>query len=817
MSNPVYGKKAKRSIEVEKSTGIHWVLLIGLILVLIWSPFQAALFNGLTLDFEKPIFWASAATSVVLLLWIFRYYKEIRLEDQRDWLAVGVLLLPLTYLVSVISAASHTMAANMVIIQSIYAVFFILGLYILRENRGNRIIQNAIMAIAYVIVAFGLLHWFGHGKFAGALVNWFTDRVTSEGVYANAVMVDSNGLRLTSVFQYANTYAAFLMAFLFAAVFFASTSRKWYSQAFHGFMLVPIIVSILLTLSRGGLVMLPVVFVLLLLFLKPAQQILWILYCAIAGVVSLVISKPVTELGLQLNETFSSNGAVKGWAYLLGASVLVGLLVLAIQRFLAPKLEQLFSGWTARKGSSLWIPLGSVIVGSVLIFLLIGTGLKNMLPQNISTRLENINFNQHSVLERFTFYKDAMKVVADYPIIGAGGGGWAELYQQYQNNPYTSRQAHTFFLQYLIEVGILGFIIFMTFIIYIFYKYIRGYVKSDEESRRSHFLYFILVLSILMHSILDFNMSYVFLGMLVFLGLGGMAAVMDNRPLSRWKVSPAAAKGFYSVAIGLGAFILLIMSIRYGQAAGAALEGKRLSGVSKSYEEIKEPLEKDLSIRSSHPDSAMRLAALNISVYNQTQDENYYTLAYQVLQKAHAKEPFNKSLLNLMVEIHDLKGQQDKAFDVLAQNAYKFKWDMKWLGEIINRAYNLGVAARGAGDTAGSEKYFKQGVATFEEIQTGIEHLKTLPEGQLQGNPFENTPSTILYAGKMYLMMNQPEKAAGALKLGLSEDLSLQINREIAIAYLAALHKQGQSDDSLKGKLKPLEPNLDQLIQEQAK
>ena len=63
----------------------------------------------------------------------------------------------------------------------------------------------------------------------------------------------------------------------------------------------------------------------------------------------------------------------------------------------------------------------------------------------------------------------------------------------------------------------------MSFILYTFYKYIRGYIKGSEEERNSHFLYLIIVLSILIHSILDFNLSYVFMGILVFLGLGGMA------------------------------------------------------------------------------------------------------------------------------------------------------------------------------------------------------------------------------------------------------------------------------------------------------
>ncbi|MFD1904284.1 O-antigen ligase family protein [Paenibacillus rhizoplanae] len=87
----------------------------------------------------------------------------------------------------------------------------------------------------------------------------------------------------------------------------------------------------------------------------------------------------------------------------------------------------------------------SVAGVAAIAFLFIGTSARNVLPANIGTRLENINFRQHSVLERFTFYKDAMKVVKDYPVLGTGGGGWASLYEHYQNNPYLSRQVHNFF------------------------------------------------------------------------------------------------------------------------------------------------------------------------------------------------------------------------------------------------------------------------------------------------------------------------------------------------------------------------------------
>ncbi|MBJ8191567.1 polymerase, partial [Bacillus cereus] len=119
MSNPVYGKQAKTSTRDDKRPAMFWVLIVGMILFLAWAPFQAALFNGQMLDFEKPLYWAVIIASILLILAIVSYYKKFKLEEQRDWLAVLVLLLPLSYVLSLTSAASHYLAMNMVVVQCI--------------------------------------------------------------------------------------------------------------------------------------------------------------------------------------------------------------------------------------------------------------------------------------------------------------------------------------------------------------------------------------------------------------------------------------------------------------------------------------------------------------------------------------------------------------------------------------------------------------------------------------------------------------------------------------------------------------------------
>ncbi|PAD30612.1 polymerase [Paenibacillus sp. 7523-1] len=808
MSNPVYGKQNKTSSKesIDSPLSLLRLLTIGLSLLLLWSTFQVALFNGQLLQFEGPIYWAVAITAVLFIIWTAVYCKRIELKTQQDWLKFAVILLPLTYLVSLISAASDYLAVNMVLVQCIYAMIFIMAMYMLKNHKINHIIQSSLIGIAYIIVGFGLLNWFGAFSFAGKLVGWFSSGIVN-GVYNQAIWNDANGPRLASVFQYPNTYAAFLMAFLFISIFSLIRTKKVYMQLVHGFMLVPILLSLLLTLSRTGLVMMPIVFVIILLLLKPAKQILWFIYLAISGIGTIAILNPVSTAGLELQQQFSTGLATKGWIYLIAASLVVAFIIWLIQRWLATKMEMKLQTWGKRKGSSLWIPLGSALLAIIAAVLLLGTSVRNILPDSISTRLENINFQQHSVLERLTFYKDAAKVIADYPLIGAGGGAWTALYEKYQNNPYVSAQAHNFFMQYLVEVGFIGFITFMAFILYIFYQYVRSYLRRDESERESHFIFFILSMTILVLSLLDFNMSYVFIGMLVFIGFGGMAAAIEPRPVKRLKISPSAARGIYTAIAGVLIIVLLIVSVRFLQANQYANTAKEVAQTSQSFEEIKAALDKDLAIRSTHSDSLLTLSALYQQGFEQTQDDQFYIAGLDLLQKGLQAEPYNKSMVKQLIQLYELKGDSEQAYALQKEYATNYIWDMDWYETLISRSFDLGYQALGQGDTAKKESYFTSGLDAFQHVVDGVEHLKTLPEGQLQGQPFELTPTMILNAGKMKYMSNDSAEAVTILKGGIAEDLSDATNREIARWYLAALTKDGQQDQAVYDKLIAVAPN----------
>ena len=805
-----YGYNAAKADKSAKLSNIPWALLGAVAIFLLWSVFQVALFNGQNSSFDRSIYIATLLSAIIGII-LCGSLKYIHWSSQKDLLNLLVWIMPISYGISLINAASVYFALNMLMIMTMYSLFYNSSTIIVQNDRTNRLLSLILIIISYIVVFFGLFHWLGNGPAVTKLISWMGVNTIESGAYQDAVMTDSNGARLTSVFQYANTYAAYLMAFVFAALFMMTIARKWWEKAIHGFMLVPIILSIFLTLSRGGLVLLPVVFMILLVFLKPHRQLMWILHLAVSGVTTLVILNSVTEIGLAVQEAFSASQSFKGWAYILVGSIISAALSVLLERYVSPWLESKLTGLSNKKWGNFLLPIGGVIVGGLLLFIFMGTGAKSLLPENVQTRLENINFAQHSVLERITFYKDSAKLLADHPLIGAGGGAWGAAYEQYQNNPYTSRQAHSFYMQYLDETGIIGFILFAGFLGYIFYQYIRTYIRADQERRDQYFIYFIIATSILVHSVMDFNMSYAFIGILVFICLGGMTASIDSKPFTRLKWKPKTVRTWIGIVTGVISLVLLITSITFVSASSAYKKASELIQTSNDYNEITTPLDKALSIRPHHPDYVSLKSNLLTQVYKQTQDEQFYDAAYSSLQETLKFEPYSKQLWMQLNALYSTKQMEQEIYDVYDTNKFRYPWDINWYEELMSISVRL--ASVSLTDQTLKDKYIGTVMESLKHVEDGIEYLKTLPEEQFQGRTFEITPKVALHAGQAYFMNGQTQEAYDIMKSHLQEDLTDATNLELMRWYLASAEKLGLADDANFAKITEMNPDEAQSIQ----
>ncbi|TDG00147.1 O-antigen ligase family protein [Paenibacillus piri] len=823
MARKVYGKQPAidESVETEKKSMIFWLLIGFVLLFLFWAPFQKGLFNGNTFDFERPIYSSLVWSSIIFLLLSIHFFFHWKLRDHRDALSFLVLLIPFTYLISLFFAASHHYAINMLYIQMLNAVFFILGVYLCKNKLGFSLITGALIASGYVVVVFGLLNLLGNGKLAGALVGWFADTVN--GAYVNAVMVDANGMRLTSVFQYANSYAAFLIAILLLASFYVVTSRKWYAIAVHALMTVPVIVSFWLTLSRGALVILPVVLLVVLFFLNLQRQIMLLLQLGLGFVASLAVLGIITDAATQLQQQYSASLSSQGWLSLLVASAVYTVIAVLLQLYIAPFIQRKLQRFEGRKFAPVVLPLAAIVVGLIgAVLLFSDTGLKNLLPSNIQTRLENINFAQHSVLERGTFYVDAIKLWKDYPVLGAGGGAWAALYEKYQNNPYVSRQAHNFFLQYLVETGIVGLLVFLAFIASIVYFFIKSYMKASQEQRDRYLIFFIVMISLLIHSAIDFDLSYVYLGMLLFLSLGGMLSFTEPVPL-KLKSEHWGFHKTYPTVMLLLAIVMFFFSARLLSANHSFTAFINMLETNQNYDELAVPLNKAIELTPNHPDYVVGYfngssfipgkASILDQLYTQTKNEPFFTESESLINALKRKEPHNRAVLMEQLTHYQMKGQLQQALSLVNSELPNYPWQIGLYEISISLSSDLGNQARQNGNRQEMDNYYNGALSLHQTVLNRMEELKSLPKEQNQGQEF-NVTSKMAYAlGQIYFNRGEFKQASDTLKPAISDQMDDPLNLATIRYYLASLSKQNQSDPALYDKLIAKDPNEKQQIE----
>ena len=114
--------------------------------------------------------------------------------------------------------------------------------------------------------------------------------------------------------------------------------------------------------------------------------------------------------------------------------------------------------------------------------------------------------NDESGNQRLSFYSNALKIIKESPIIGKGIGSWK--YESLKNNKdsreriLSSYYTHNDFLQIIVELGILGILIYMYFIISLLKSLFRNF--NSEESK---IFFFIPIIYLLINSSLNFSNS----------------------------------------------------------------------------------------------------------------------------------------------------------------------------------------------------------------------------------------------------------------------------------------------------------------------
>ncbi|MFW5970774.1 MAG: O-antigen ligase family protein [Desulfovermiculus sp.] len=166
---------------------------------------------------------------------------------------------------------------------------------------------------------------------------------------------------------------------------------------------------------------------------------------------------------------------------------------------------------------------------------------------------------------RFTYWKDSLGIIEDFPLLGTGMGSFETIYPLYRTHPGTSRleHAHSDYLEFVTTGGLLIPAVMAAFLAVIGYKTMR-----NVRSRKDRYAVYICISSlagvaaILFHSFVDFNLQVGANGLYFFflLALALSAASTRFHPgLGTTYLQPSRVRA----ALPLAASILLGMGVLY--------------------------------------------------------------------------------------------------------------------------------------------------------------------------------------------------------------------------------------------------------------
>lgn len=730
-------RSAPRTVTATGFSLWNGIAAAAIVLFLFISPYNKALFNGYSLNFETPIYKAVFFGLGAMLFTAVFLINRWKPNSYRSVLSIAALLPPIVYWLSSFQAVSGYYATFMTFIMFLFAGLMIAGLYFAESVSFRKVVEYALMGSSYMIVLFGLLNLFG------------------QIYYRDALWLAHDGYRLTAVFQYSNTYAGFLVAVFLAGLYYASHCVSRQARLAHALMLVPIWISFMLTYSRGAIVIVPVMILIILPFLSFAKQITYIIYAGVSVLLSMAIlgkitanadaiAKVVQPTADKASDTISlfSSLPLQSWGLLIAAAAVTAGIILLAEAKAFGWLEAKTAKLGARKWSFAIVPVAIFVLTAVAAAAFLGSSaLRGLLPDKIAVRLENLNFQQHSVLERFTFYKDGLRLAEDYPLLGGGGGAWQVLFEQYQNNPYWSRQAHSFYVQVLVESGWIGLAALVLLLAMAYLLYIRSYIRHPER-RGSHLIFFIFSLTLLGHSAIDFDMSFVYIGSIVFLTLGCMLAPygsvlsinrLRNLTLPKWTAY------VYPSILGLLSVIMLVMAIQHNSAN--AQYDKLMQTAAQSNAKLGDVLpmlEKAIKQSPAHSDFSLRKAAWLTQAYS-SNNNNGEVLAEALLTLQRAKEhdPYNRNIIAAQLELFQLNNQLDTSIELLEEGIGKFPWDIQFYDKAIMAYIEANQKAIEEGDNDKSAGYTNRLNEIAQEITRRTEQLAALPPEQQQGRSFE--------------------------------------------------------------------------------
>ncbi|CAN7753247.1 O-antigen ligase family protein [Paenibacillus sp. LjRoot56] len=253
------------------------------------------------------------------------------------------------------------------------------------------------------------------------------------------------------------------------------------------------------------------------------------------------------------------------------------------------------------------------------------------------SRVKSIQPETSEFRLRLVYWKDSILMIRDHFWLGAGGGGWGVLQNQYQSEAYFVRFVHNHYLQLALDIGVVGALLFIVGILFFYYRssiLLKTMEASGSDFSRLWMKGVMLISTVLLlHAGFDFDFSFlvIFAVFLVFI-----AFVMEQIPdssLIRWDPTKMVKAMLLITLVGMLLCTSWVAVGKYIQTSGrnSVAAGDTGSAI-QAYENVQKMLPWSASV---HYDAAKMYVIRG----NQTGNRNDYLLAKSQIEQAIHRVP----------------------------------------------------------------------------------------------------------------------------------------------------------------------------------
>lgn len=786
------GKKKKRR-QVERSgssTAVpvgrpnpwqEWLLFAIVALMVIYPPYFRGLF------FHRAMFVTHILTALVFLgFWAIKWRNH-------DWKLIrtpldgAVLAFALAYALSLITAVHFGEALYGFLKALNYFMLYWLVGQVITDRRRLEGMAHVLLLTALGVGLIGVLSASGYQ------------------VYPHAY---SKGL-IHSTLQYLNATAAFLaaMSVLGLALLTRQNSRPW--QLVYGLVVFILQMIVFCTISKGAWLTLALGGMVLLLGVPGWKRLKALYFLGGLGLVAFAagnrflpaITGPNPHQGLPI--------------------IIAGLILAAVVCLLWEAAGYIIK--TQARGKHIVAAAGTLLLLAGGYVLCSGsTGLSSLVLQELS---EIGQTGSSSYVTRLDFMRWGMNIVKDYPIFGAGAGGWGALYHSYQDYLFWTTEVHNHFVQIWVETGTFGLLAFvstwlaMFFSLFKVYSHCREKNKQQVENRDSRDQWILAwgcaaaAVTMGLHACIDFDLSLPALSLILFtlMAMINAAYIMNGggagRVFSGW---PAAA-----AAILMGIFLLYMGSTalaafeknEIGQAVARQIQEDFSAKETQRYlNHCTAQYEKAINLFPWDATYHAHLAYTYAQQYNLAQNQGGQNLAelhqrsVRAINRAHQLSPGNMNIHNLLLNSAVLLGDFPLIMERLDATTAANPLDV---GNYNSRSTLLWKAAEYTfknGEMSRSAEYVDAILLIPGQIEQQQARIKT-SQAHWHGDKLEVTPTITLNLARANYLQGSYREAVQLLeplyKISIkTKQWEPGLIAEVQAAYAAALHKLGRAADA---------------------